>query len=73
MQIEKFVGKILRGRAFAAQQLVLQPSKSRAVENGFDQALEMTEDKPVKVGGRSQDVLLEGLNRELVEIQSPAG
>ena len=28
-----------------------------AVENGFDQALEMTEDKPVKVGGRSQDVL----------------
>lgn len=71
MQIEKFVGKILRGRAFAAQQ-VLQPSKSKVLENSFDQALEMTEDKPVRVGRRSQDVLLEGLNRELVEIQSPA-
>ena len=73
MQIAKFVGKILRGRAFAAQQQVLQPSKSRLLERSFDQALEMTEDKAVKVGGRSQDVLLKGLNRELVEIQSPAG
>ena len=63
MQIEKFVGKILRGGAFAARQQVLQPSKSRLLENSVDQALEITEDKPVKVG----------LNRELVEIQSPAG
>jgi hypothetical protein len=32
----------------------------------------MTEETPVKINGRMQDVVLEDLDRELVKIQAPA-